>query len=96
MHRRGPNPRRAYDADGNEIPPAIVASTRALGMKTVTAFCDPCGHHADIPLDRFPDAFPIPDIALRVWCSACGSKRIVVHRDMNDFQPRGPDVLLSG
>ncbi len=93
INGRGPNPRRAYDKDGNEIPPATAASTRAIGVKAVTVFCDPCGHHADLPLDRFPNAFPIPDIAVRVRCSACGSKRIVVHLDMDDFQPRGPDGL---
>jgi len=31
------NPRRAYDHDGNEIPPATVASARALGMGSVMA-----------------------------------------------------------
>jgi hypothetical protein len=33
------NPQRAYDENGNEIPPATVASTWALGMETVMAFC---------------------------------------------------------
>jgi hypothetical protein len=92
INEPGPNPRRAYDKDGHEIPPATVASTRAMGIRAVTAFCDPCGHYAVVPLDRFPDALAIPDIALRVRCSACGSKRIVVHLDMTDFQPKGPDV----
>jgi hypothetical protein len=92
INGRGPNPWRAYDKDGNEIPPATAASTRAIGIKAVTAFCDPCSHHADIPLDRFPDDYPIPDIARKVRRSACGSKRIVVHLAMSGFQPRGPDV----
>ena len=42
--------------------------------------------------DRFPDALPILDIALRVRCSACGSKQIAPYLDMTDFQPNGPDV----
>jgi hypothetical protein len=92
INGRGLNPRRVYDKDGHEIPPATVASTRAMGVRAVTAFCDPCGHYAVVPLDCFPGALAIPDIALKVRCSAWGAKRIVVHLDMKDFQPKGPNV----
>ena len=92
INGRGPNPRRAYDAKGNEIPPATVASTGAMGVRAVTVFCDPCGHYAVVPLGHFLDALAISDFALKVRCSACGSKRIVVHLDMSEFQPKGPDV----
>ena len=85
---RGPNPRRAYDKDGNEIEPATVASTRAHGYRTVVAFCDPCGHDAVVSLDLFPDDLPIPDIALKVRCSACGSKRIMVHINVSETSPK--------
>ena len=76
---RGPrNPRRAYDPGGNEIPPATIASTRALGMTTVTALCEAqgCEHHATVALDGWPEATPIPDIALRLRCSKCGNRKI--------------------
>jgi hypothetical protein len=58
------NPRSAYSEDGSEIPPATVTSTRAHGMKTVSAFCpaNGCGHHADLPLDGWPDETPIPGL----------------------------------
>ncbi len=80
------NPRRAYDQDGNEIPPATVASTRALGMTTVTAFCEArdCEHHAIVPLERWPKALPIPDMALRLRCSKCGSHKIRMILNLND------------
>ncbi len=72
------SPRRAYDQDGNEIPPATVASTRALGMTTVTAFCDAQDryHHAIVLLEGWPEATPVPDMALRLRCSKCGSRKI--------------------
>ena len=76
---RGPhNPRRAYNRDGNEVLPATVASTRALGVTTVTAFCEAkdCWRDAVIPLEGWPEATPIPDIALRLRCSKCGSRKI--------------------
>ncbi|HET6262487.1 MAG TPA: hypothetical protein VFG99_09650 [Chloroflexia bacterium] len=72
------NPRRAYDQDGNEDPPATVASTYALGMSSVMAFCEVqgCGHDAVIPLEGWPDATAVPDMALRLRCSKCGSRKI--------------------
>jgi hypothetical protein len=74
------NPRRAYNQDGNEIPPATVASTKRQGMKSVSAFCEAngCGHDATIPLDSWPDATPIPDMRLKLRCSKCGSRSIKV------------------
>ena len=80
------NPRRAYDQDGSEIPPATIASTRALGMTTVTAFCEArgCEHHAIVPLERWPEALPIPDLALRLQCSKCGSRKIRMILNLHD------------
>ena len=78
------NPRRAYDRDGNEVLPATVASTRALGMTTVTEFCEAkdCWRDAVIPLEGWPEATPIPDIALRLRCSKCGSRKIPMMLNM--------------
>jgi hypothetical protein len=74
------NPRRAYNEDGREIPPATAASTRAQGMKTVSAFCEAhgCGHDAIVPLDGWSANTPIPDMALKLRCSKCGSRSIKV------------------
>src|SRR5215211_3453396 len=34
-----PNPRRAYDADGREIPPMTLANMREHGVRSVAAHC---------------------------------------------------------
>jgi hypothetical protein len=38
------NPRRAYDKDGREIPPATIADIKALGCQTIEATWQKCGH----------------------------------------------------
>ncbi|ACL58184.1 hypothetical protein [Methylobacterium nodulans] len=38
--------------------------------------------HAIISTDRFPADLPFPGIALRLRCSACGSREVGVMRDM--------------
>lgn len=72
------NRRRAYDENGDEIPPATVASTRTRGVKTVSAFCQAqgCDYDAAIPLEGWPSDYPIPDMALKLRCSKCGSRQI--------------------
>jgi hypothetical protein len=82
MLRPPRNPRRAYDKAGNEIPPVTIAHLTAEGCKTVAAFCDDCGHEAIVDVSGFPDDFPIPDVALKLRCSACGSRQIRVRLNM--------------
>jgi hypothetical protein len=84
------NPRRAYDQDGNEIPPATVASTRAHGMSSVAAFCEAqgCGHDAVISLEGWPEATAIPDMALRLQCSRCGSRNIKMMLNVRELYTR--------
>jgi hypothetical protein len=67
------NPRRAYGKDGTEIPPATIADIRALGVRSVEATCQKCGHEA-IDVADAPDDLPAPDVALRLRCSSCGSR----------------------
>ena len=73
-------PRRAYDREGGEIAPPTVGSLRQQGETTAAVFCHArdCGHHAVVSTDRFPADLPFPDIALRLRCSACGSRAIGV------------------
>jgi hypothetical protein len=80
------NPRRTYDENGREIPPATVASTRALGMASVTAFCEAqgCDHYAIVSLEGWPGATPIPDMALRLRCSSCGGRKIRMMLNVHD------------
>jgi hypothetical protein len=82
---RGRNPRRACDEDGGAILPATVGSKRTAGLETVTAFRNPWGHQAGVPLAPVPDEPPVRDTALKVRCSAYGSKRIMIHVDVDEL-----------
>ena len=35
-----------------------------------------CGHGAEVPLKGWPPHLPVPDMALKLQCSQCGSRRI--------------------
>ena len=72
------NPRRAYDENGNEIPPVTIGQSLADGYRTVMAYCEAhdCGHGAEVPLKAWPPDLPVPDMALRLRCSRCGSRRV--------------------
>jgi hypothetical protein len=78
------NPRRAYDAHGQEIVPPTVGNLRAQGETTAAIYCEAvsCGHSGVISTDGLPADLPFPDIALRCRCSVCGSRRVRAMRDM--------------
>jgi hypothetical protein len=72
------NPRRAYDANGKETPPVTVGRSLAEGYRTVMAYCEAnsCGHGAEVPLKGWSPDLPVPDMASRLRCSKCGSRRV--------------------
>ena len=72
------NPHRAYDHDGREIKPMTLATMREHGVRSVAAECQEigCGHSGAVNVDHLPDGFPVPDVALRLRCSACGSRTV--------------------
>ena len=76
MSRPPRNPRRAYDADGREIRPATISDLKALGCRTRAAECDAYHREAVVDVSGFPDALPLPDVALKLRCAQCRSKRI--------------------
>jgi hypothetical protein len=84
------NPRRAYDQDGREITPVTVAAMRAEGVTVVMAYCEEfyCGHSAKVDVSCWPGEIYVPDIGLRLRCSACrvlGRSRIMPeHRDWRE------------
>lgn len=86
--RRRRNPRRSYDEAGREIAPPTIADCRAQGETTASATCHGCGRHVVIGTDRFPDDLPFPDMALRLRCSACGSRDVSVMKDMEAHYAR--------
>ncbi len=78
MTRPGRNPRRAYDAEGNELVPMSLGTLRQRGVTVVMAYCEAhgCEHEAELDVSALPDDLPVPDVSLRLRCSACGSRRI--------------------
>jgi hypothetical protein len=69
------NPSRDYDQDGREITPATVANVQKNGARGIIARCA-CNHEALIPFEGLHSDWYVPDIALRLRCTACGGKRI--------------------
>ena len=92
------NPRRAYDADGNEIPPVTVAQSLADGYRTVMAYCEAhnCGHGAEVPLKGWPPRLPVPDMALKLRCSQCGSRRIKMMVNVMELYARAYGAGRAG
>ena len=77
------NPRRAYDADGNEIRPMSLGNMREHGVRSVLATCQEtsCRHAGSINVDNMSADVPVPDVALRLRCSACGSRTVKTQPD---------------
>lgn len=65
------NPRRGYDPEGREITPMTIANARQNGARGIMVICK-CKHEVTLPFGDLPDDTFLPDIALRLRCSACG------------------------
>jgi hypothetical protein len=74
------NPRRAYDADGREWTPATVANAQKNWTRGIIARCA-CNHEALLPFTRLHPNVSVPDIALRLRCSACSGTRVTAYAD---------------
>ncbi len=71
-------PRRAYDGQGNEIPPMTLGNMRSQGIRSIDAYCEAtrCGHEATLHVNALPDDLPVPDVSLKLpistpaltWC----------------------------
>src|SRR5688500_3126736 len=83
------NPRRAYDAEGREIAPMSLANMREHGVRSVEATCEDCKHDAVVNVDSLPGDLYVPDVALRLRCSACGSRKITTHPDWTHHKAKG-------
>jgi hypothetical protein len=70
------NSLRAFDTDKCELPPLTLATMRSHGIRSIEAWCSACGHHMAYNVDHLPDDLTVPDVALRLRCSKCGSRRI--------------------
>jgi hypothetical protein len=43
-----------------------------------------CGHSGSMSVDKLPDSFPVPDVSLRLRCSACGSRNVKTQPDWKE------------
>ncbi len=53
-----------------------LANMRENGVRSVEANCAECGHEAVVNVDALAADTFVPDVAKRLRCSACGSKKI--------------------
>jgi hypothetical protein len=72
------NLRRGYDENGRECEPATVANVRGAGACGIIARCA-CNHEALLPFDWLDPDWYVPDIAVRLVCTACGGKRATTY-----------------
>jgi hypothetical protein len=70
------NPLRAYDR-GRAIEPVTLGNMREHGVRAVDATCEACKHEAVVNVDNLADDVYVPDVAVKLRCSACGSKNVV-------------------
>jgi ribosomal protein S27E len=66
-----------------------LANMREHGGRFVEATCEACKHEAAINVDTLPAGLYVPDVALRLRCSACGSKQITTRPDWTRHQAYG-------
>ena len=85
--RHRPNPRRAYDSDGRKVMPMTIANARQNGARGLLVTCR-CGREGRLPFDGLPDTAFVPDVALRLRCTACGGAKGI--QTGPDFTERGP------
>jgi hypothetical protein len=49
------------------------------------AECDDCHREAVVDVSGFPNALSVPDVALKLRCAQCGSKRIRVRLNIAEY-----------
>ena len=66
------------------------------GAFDLRGFCDACGHSANIVRDRIPSRLSVQNLARRLRCTACGSRKTgiqIIYVGAGGFQSGGPSVL---
>jgi hypothetical protein len=65
----------------------------ALRCRSVEAVCQACRHEAVVSCDALPACLPVPDVALRLRCTVCGSKNVITKPNMAEFYAKMPGGL---
>jgi hypothetical protein len=65
-----------------------LGNMREHGVRSVAAICQElaCGHSGSVNVDNLPDDLPVPNVALRLRCSACGSRNVKTVPDWREEQ----------
>ena len=53
-----------------------LGTIREYGVRSAEATCEDCRHEATVSVDALLDRVYVPDMALQLRCSVCGSKAI--------------------
>jgi hypothetical protein len=63
-----------------------LANMRGHGVRCVAAHCQEasCGHSGAMNVDDLPADFPVPDVSLRLRCSACGLRNVKTQPDWKE------------
>ena len=64
------------------------------GVRSVEATCEAYKHEASISVDNLPGDTYVPDVALRLLCSACARSRSRPDRTGLAIKPMGGAVIL--
>lgn len=67
------------------IEPLTIGQHLYAGYRLVEIHCVTCHHHASIDVSALPADLPIPDIALRARCTACGARHCTSRPDISEF-----------
>ena len=70
-----------------------LGNMRSIRVRSVSATCD-ATHEGVVNCDRWPDDLPMPDVALRLRCSQCGSKAIRAALHMPEYYATAAVVRL--
>lgn len=59
------------------------------GITRVSATCDACRHSALVDVSGWPPELYVPDVGLRLRCSACGGREIDTRPDWTQYRSSG-------
>jgi hypothetical protein len=66
-----------------------LGNMRSVDITRIDATCRAigCGHEAIVDVGGWPDEVPVPDVGLRLRCSAGGAKLVETRPDWGEFRP---------